>query len=80
MRRSKSMAEQVSTIRAFYERASDKSHSLRQSLKNCRKCLNERDKQLDVANRIIERLARDRAALEVRCVSAVFLQLWQDES
>lgn len=65
MRGSKSMADQLSTMRAFYERASDKSHSLRQSLKNCRNCLNERDKQLDVANRIIERLAGDRATLEV---------------
>eukprot|EP00892_Ulva_mutabilis_P000564 jgi/Ulvmu1/10508/UM064_0046.1 len=60
----KSLADQLSTMRMFYERASDKAHSLRQSLKTCRKCLSERDTQLDVANRIIEKLANERAALE----------------
>ena len=52
-------------MRTFYERASDKAHSLRLSLKTCRKCLSERDTQLDIANRIIEKLAKERAALEV---------------
>lgn len=64
-RNSKSLVDQLSTMRTFYERASEKAHSLRQSLKTCRKCLNERDTQLDVANRIIEKLAKERATLEV---------------
>ena len=64
-RQSKSLADQLSTMRTFYERASDKAHSLRLSLKTCRKCLSERDTQLDIANRIIEKLAKERAALEV---------------
>lgn len=52
-------------MRRFYDRASEKTHALRQALKNCRNCLRERDQQLDVANRVIEKLAGERATLQV---------------
>lgn len=63
----KDLQDQLWTLRKNYTRSSEKNSSLRDALKLCRKCLHERDRQLDIANRMINKLSLHREALEV-CV------------
>lgn len=61
----KDLNNQLDTIRKNYERSAEKNGSLRDALKTCRKCLQERDRQLDISNRMINKLCLHREALEV---------------
>jgi predicted nuclease with TOPRIM domain len=61
----KDLQDQLWTLRKNYTRSSEKNSSLREALKLCRKCLQERDRQLDIANRMIQKLSLHQEGLEV---------------
>ena len=61
----KDLQNQLETLRKNYDRSAEKNGALRDALKTCRKCLQERDRQLDISNRMINKLSLHRDALEV---------------
>jgi hypothetical protein len=58
------LRHEVTHLRMSYDKASGKATTLRDGLRSAKRCLEQRNKQLAVSHRMVDRLSIDRDKLE----------------